>query len=279
MSSERSSRLRRGARWISADRRPLLLGSPSRRASRWSAPSCRREAERVAAASSFLALVGESLERATTVEGRARRLVDEMLTDDRATFVAVHLSTRTASSRRSRAAARGRPSSRTTSAGPSGSQRAISTGNRDARTGRPAGGRQPAPSLLVLPLRARGHSLGALTLRIAPGADWRPVMIARASPVRSRAARRSHSTTRFCTSESATCRTPCSWVCSAARFPTFERVVVTPRLQGRDGRSRGRRRLVRRLPSAVRVGRAGRRRRRRARARGGRRDGAAARAP
>ena len=77
-------------RWISADRRPLLLGLAEQTGVALERAQLQAEAERVAEDNSFLALLGESLEQATTVEGRARRIVDEMVSD-RATFVAVHL--------------------------------------------------------------------------------------------------------------------------------------------------------------------------------------------
>src|SRR4029453_148194 len=38
------------------------------------------------------------------------------------------------------------------------------------------GGIGDLPPLLLLPLRARGHNLGVLTIRSAAGADWRPAI-------------------------------------------------------------------------------------------------------
>ena len=77
-------------RWVNEDRRPLLLGVAEQIGVALERAELQAEAERTAAASSFLALVGESLERVTTVSVRARRLV-EVLTEERATFAAVHL--------------------------------------------------------------------------------------------------------------------------------------------------------------------------------------------
>ncbi len=154
-------------RWISAERRPLVLGIAEQTGVALERARLQTEAERVAEDNSFLALFAESLERETTVSGRARRIVEELI-EGRATFAAVHL------------------------VDEEGAVEEVASGGSrplelvdDTRWGElvesaASGGRAPSPganpSLLVLPLRARGHGLGALTLRIAAGADWKPVI-------------------------------------------------------------------------------------------------------
>ena len=135
------------------------------------------EAEQASSAHSFLAVLGESLERATTAKERARRLV-ELLIEEHATFAAIHL-----------VDADG-PPELVVSGGSRPAQldsddrwadcveKAISTGREVS----PDGGRTEAdpagasPTLLVLPLRARGHGLGAITVRIARGPHWKPMI-------------------------------------------------------------------------------------------------------
>jgi serine/threonine-protein kinase RsbW len=167
----------RRPRWITADRRPLLLGIAEQTGVALERARLQADAERVAEADAFLALLGESLERSTTVSTRARALV-EALTEDRATFAAVHLG------------GHGDSVEEVASAGSLPEELAdeerwlgwirqvISTGQTasadeleprvDARSG--------SSPVLVVPLRARGRSLGAVTLRIAAGADWKPVI-------------------------------------------------------------------------------------------------------
>ncbi len=157
----------RRTRWISAERRPLVLGIAEQTGVALERAQLQTEAERVAEDNSFLALFAESLERETTVSGRARRIVEELI-EGRATFAAVHLVDEEGAV-----------------------EEAASGGSRplelvdDVRWSEwvehaVSGGRAPSPgatpSLLVLPLRARGRGLGALTLRIAAGADWKPVI-------------------------------------------------------------------------------------------------------
>jgi len=167
----------RRPRWITAERRPLFLGIAEQTAVALERARLQAEAERVAEADAFLALLGESLERSTTVSTRARTLV-EALTEERATFAAVHL---------------GDDETEVREVASAGSLpddlvdegrwlrwvgHVISTGETagadelESHADGPAG-----PSrVLVVPLRARGRSLGAMTLRIAAGADWKPVI-------------------------------------------------------------------------------------------------------
>jgi serine/threonine-protein kinase RsbW len=164
-------------RWVTPGRRALLLGIAEQTGVALDRASLQADAERLAEADAFLALVGESLERSTTASGRALRLVDA-LTDGRATFAAVHLVT-DAGELEEVASAGSLPEELADEG------RAARWIEQVVSTGRAAGadelepilygGSGPSP-VLVLPLVARGRSLGALTLRVAAGADWRPVI-------------------------------------------------------------------------------------------------------
>jgi serine/threonine-protein kinase RsbW len=164
-------------RWITADRRPLLLGIAEQTGVALERARLQADAERVADADAFLALLGELLERSTTVTARARGLV-EVLTEARATFAAVHL------------VDEGGEVEEVASAGSLPEeladedrwrhwiQQVISTGHAasaDELESRADGGSGASP-LIVVPLRARGRSLGAVTVRSAAGADWKPVI-------------------------------------------------------------------------------------------------------
>ena len=168
-------------RWINEDRRPLLLGVAEQIGVALERAELQAEAERTAAASSFLALVGESLERATTVSVRARRLV-EVLTEERATFAAVHLIDEDGVVDEIANGGSRPPELEDDDRWAEWIARTISTGMETTPAGSTDDGNTDLPSLLVLPLRARGHSLGALTVRSAAGADWRPDHLARARP-------------------------------------------------------------------------------------------------
>lgn len=153
--------------WISAERRPLILGIAEQTGMALERAQLQAEGERVAADNSFLALLGESLERETTVNGRARRVV-EALIEGRATFAAVHLVGEEGVVEELASGGSLPPELADDVRWVERIEHAVSTGSTPAF--------DASPSLLVLPLRARGHSLGALTLRIAAGADWKPVM-------------------------------------------------------------------------------------------------------
>lgn len=164
-------------RWVTSGRRALLLGIAEQTGVALDRASLQADAERVAEADAFLALVGESLERSTTASGRARRLVDA-LADERATFAAVHLVTQSEAVEEI-ASAGSLPEEL------ADEDRALEWIGEVISTGRAAGADELEPRLyggsgpspvLVLPLRARGRSLGALTMRIAAGADWKPVI-------------------------------------------------------------------------------------------------------
>ena len=164
-------------RWVTAGRRALLLGIAEQTGLALDRASLQADAERVSAADAFLVLVGESLERSTTASGRARRLVDA-LAHERATFAAVHLVTESEEVEEV-ASAGSLPGEL------ADEDRALRWIGEVISTGRAAGadeldpgaygGSGPSP-VLVLPLRARGRSLGALTMRIAAGPDWKPVI-------------------------------------------------------------------------------------------------------
>ncbi len=165
----------RRRRWTSADRRPLLLGIAEQTGVALERARLQTEAERVAEDNSFLALFGESLERATTVTGRARRIVEELI-DGRATFAAVHLLDEDGVVEEV-ASGGSRPAELVDDQHWSEwVERVVSSGRESSPGVSSAGDSSVPPSLLVLPLRARGRSLGALTLRIAAGADWKPVL-------------------------------------------------------------------------------------------------------
>jgi len=164
-------------RWITAGRRPLLLGIAEQTGVALERARLQTDAERIAEADAFLAFVGESLERSTTVKARARRLV-EALTEERATFAAIHLADErgeiealaTVGSRPEELADTDRWRARI--------GQAISTG-QIAGVDELAGGTAAGPGrspVIVVPLRARGHSLGALTLRSASGHGRRPLI-------------------------------------------------------------------------------------------------------
>ena len=202
--------------WATGERRPLLLGIAEQTGVALERARLQTDAERAAEDSSFLALFGESLERATTVEGRARRIVEELI-DRRATFAAVHLVDEEGVVAEV-ASGGSRPAELDDDEEWAEWVERVVAGGREVRP--PVPESSPAdprvPSLVVLPLRARGHSLGALTLRAAPGPNWKPV-IARPSRARSPVVRRSPSTTRSPTRRSGTCRTRSSSGCSAER--------------------------------------------------------------
>ncbi len=166
-----------GPEWASRERRPLLLGLAEQTGVALERARLQTEAERAAEDNSFLALVGESLERATTVDGRARRVVEELI-DRRATFAAVHLVGEDGVVEEIASGGSRPPELDDDERWMEWVERVVETG-REAPSGLPTAPgvvQAGAPPLLVLPLRARGHSLGALTLRIAPGADWKPVL-------------------------------------------------------------------------------------------------------
>jgi serine/threonine-protein kinase RsbW len=216
----------RRRRWIAPERRPLLLGIAEQTGVALERARLQGEVERVAEDSTFLALLGESLERATTVHGRARRVVEE-LADGRATFAAIHLlgeegevdevaragslPAELADVRRwrewiERVAATGREPSAEVSAGDGAS----------------------APgSLLVLPLQARGRSLGVLTLRLAAGVDRKPVITpAVAREVAARAALALDNAVLYERERGVSHALQLGLLGGA--LPDFEKVVVTP---------------------------------------------------
>ncbi|HET7515134.1 MAG TPA: GAF domain-containing protein, partial [Gaiella sp.] len=167
----------RRQRWLTPGRRALLLGIAEQTGVALDRASLQADAERLAEADAFLALVGESLERSTTASGRARRLVDA-LAERRATFAAVHLVTdagvveevATAGSLPEELADEGRTRRWIEQVVASGQ-----SAGADELEPEVYGGSDPSP-VLVLPLRARGRGLGALTMRIAAEAGWRPVI-------------------------------------------------------------------------------------------------------
>ena len=165
------------ARGITADRRPLLLGLAEQTGVALERAQLQAEAERVAEADAFLAALGESLERATTVSARAGRVV-EALADTRATFASVHLGDDGEDlDEVSRAGVL--PEELSDTARWREWMKEVVSGGQTVTAGavQPAGDGRPEPSpVLVIPLRARGRSLGALTVAVATGPGGAPVM-------------------------------------------------------------------------------------------------------
>jgi serine/threonine-protein kinase RsbW len=160
---------------LSSSRRQVVFGVAEQCGVALERAQLQAEADRTAAATAFLALLGETLERATTVRTRARRLV-EILTDEHATFAAVHLLeeadgvelVESSGSRPVEIIEDERWAEHVGRAIATGRMVVPESGNGDTVAG--------TPSLFVLPLRARGHHLGALTLRAAADAHWVPAI-------------------------------------------------------------------------------------------------------
>jgi serine/threonine-protein kinase RsbW len=164
-------------RWLNPSRRQVIMGIAEQCGLALERAQLQADAEQAAATSAFFALLGEALERATTVVARARRLT-EALTDERATFAAVHLST-DEDPPELVAISGSRPAELVSDdAWAEHVLQAITTGRPMFVGGAPTNGvrLEDPPPLLVLPLRARGHNLGVLTIRSAAGADWRPAI-------------------------------------------------------------------------------------------------------
>jgi serine/threonine-protein kinase RsbW len=164
-------------RWLNPSRRQVITGVAGQCGLALERAQLQADAELAAATSAFLALLGEALERATTVVARARRLA-EVLADERATFAAVHLATDEGPPELV-AISGSRPAELVSDdTWAEHVLQAITTGRAMFVAGAQTnGGRiEDPPALLVLPLRARGHNLGVLTLRSAAGADWRPAV-------------------------------------------------------------------------------------------------------
>ena len=162
---------------FTAGRRQVILGVAEQCGLALERAQLQAEAARAAEDTSFLAALGESLERETTVATRARRLV-EALTEARATFAAVHVLDEDVVPELVVSVGSRPPELLDDDRWLECVETAVATGREVAPGGQGSNGDAglEPPSLVVLPLRARGHSLGALTVRIAAGADWRPVM-------------------------------------------------------------------------------------------------------
>jgi serine/threonine-protein kinase RsbW len=151
--------------WSSSARRDVVLGLGEQCGLAVERARLYADAVKAADASTFLVRLGESLEWATTVDARARRLV-EVLTEEHATFAGVHLLDED-----------GSPSA-VVSSGSRPSELAddsrwaelVESAIVAGEAVRPQRSGEGGP--VVLPLRARGHSLGALTIRSAAGEDW-----------------------------------------------------------------------------------------------------------
>jgi serine/threonine-protein kinase RsbW len=167
----------RERRWLAPARRQVIFGIAEQCGLALERAELQAEAARNATTAEFLAGLAEALERATTVTSRARRLV-EALTEERATFAAVHLSSDEAAHELV-ATSGSRPIEIDDDALWSRRvEQSITAGevvslDRTAEAGTPGAA---TPSAFILPLRARGHSIGALTLRAAADSDWQPAI-------------------------------------------------------------------------------------------------------
>ena len=158
--------------WSSSARRDVVLGVAEQCGLAVERARLYADAVKAADASAFLVRLGESLEWATTVEARARRLV-EVLTEEHATFAGVHLLDEDGAPNAVVSAGSRPQELADDSAWAELVESAIASGH-EVRPG-PDGSPEAATSL-VLPLRARGHSLGALTIRSAADKDWSPLI-------------------------------------------------------------------------------------------------------
>lgn len=152
-------------------RRQVILGVAEQCGLALDRAQLQAEAVRAAEETSFLATLAESLERETGARARAHRLV-ESLTQERTTFAAVHLLDEEGLPGSVVKGGTMPPELEDEDAWLEAVESAITSG----REATPGGKGDAATPLLVLPLRARGHRLGALTIRMATGPDRRPVI-------------------------------------------------------------------------------------------------------
>jgi serine/threonine-protein kinase RsbW len=158
--------------WSSSARRDVVVGVAKQCGLALERARLYVDAVKAADASAFLVRLGESLEWATTVDARARRLV-EMLTEEHATFAGVHLLDEEGAPGAVVSTGSRPPELADDSRWAELVESAIAAGE-EVRP-RPDGS-SDAATAVVLPLRARGHNLGALTIRSAAGEDWAPLI-------------------------------------------------------------------------------------------------------
>lgn len=163
-------------RWLDGGRRQVIHGVAEQCGLALERAQLQASAEHVAATAAFLALVAEVVERPTRAGARARRLT-EVLTDERATFAAVHFADGDTPPELVAVSGSLPPELVDDEEWSKLVSRAIAT-RRPVfpGVGAQSAGRVDPPSVIILPLRARGHTLGALTLRTAADADWRPAI-------------------------------------------------------------------------------------------------------
>jgi serine/threonine-protein kinase RsbW len=167
----------RRRRWLHPGRRQMILGVAEQCGLALERAQLQMEATSTAATAAFVAGLSESLESATTITSRSRRLT-EALVAERATFAAVHLAWDdgtyelvASSGSLPLELADDEHWSRLV-------ERSITSGEA-VSLDRLANGESSSAdrsSPLVLPLRARGHTIGALTLRAAADSDWQPAI-------------------------------------------------------------------------------------------------------
>ena len=158
--------------WSSSARRDVVLGVAEQCGLAVERAKLYADAVKSAAASTFLVRLGESLEWATTVDARARRLV-EVLTEEHATFAGVHLLDEDGAPAAVVSTGSRPPELADDSHWAELVETAIAVGE-EVRP--PPAGSPEAATSVVLPLRARGHTLGALTIRSAADEHWAPLM-------------------------------------------------------------------------------------------------------
>ena len=158
--------------WSSSARRDVVLGVAEQCGLAVERAKLYADAVKAAEASTFLVRLGESLEWATTVDARARRLV-EVLTEERATFAGVHLLDEDGAPSAVVSSGSRPPELADDSHWAELVETAIAVGE-EVRP--PPAGSPEAVTAVVLPLRARGHTLGALTIRSAADEHWASLM-------------------------------------------------------------------------------------------------------
>jgi serine/threonine-protein kinase RsbW len=161
-------------RWLTHGRRQVIFGVAEQCGLALERAQLYAQAVAKAAEAAFVAHFVDVLERSTTVSARVRRLT-ELLTEERATFAAVHLVDEgqprlvaVSGSRPVEAADDERWSQYV--------EEAVSEGHpvhpEDGATNGPGS----HSSMVILPLRARGHVIGALTIRTALDSRWEPAI-------------------------------------------------------------------------------------------------------
>jgi serine/threonine-protein kinase RsbW len=155
--------------WVDDDRRLVLAGVAQQCGLALERAQLQAAIESTAETTAFLALLSDRLERSTSARRRAQRLV-ELLVAERASFAAVHVHDREP------------PLLAAAGIWPED----VDEATLAARVA--AGSRAPTVGPLVLPLRAHGREIGALTIEPAATADAEPLDDVLAREIASRSA-------------------------------------------------------------------------------------------